>query len=261
MKKIIFTSLALVSMLCSCSDKGQGSYQTIIYALISVESTTQGQAATTKSEYLYTDPTDPKSSQVGMFYEWPQLTLETITGDTLQKITYSYGKNTLTARRYTTDGRVYQDSLAIGEQHMASEVLTKDHPAKPYYIKYSTLGYRESVGDLRLSVDNSRYVSTTKDGDVVARYSYTDAPNFISLQQYSIPGAPYYWTTDRFGKQSKLLLDYSIVRENGVDVTYQFRYEFNSNGFVREETITRQGQPFKTNIYRYAQFLLVTPNS
>lgn len=256
MKRVIFASLLLAALLTSCFDNGQENNQRIVYALVSMESKTEGVTAPVKSEYLYTDPSNPKSTQVEVFNAWPKLTLETITGDTLSHISYSYGKNTLTARRHTTDGRVIEDSLAIGAEHMASEVLSKDQPAKPYYITYTSLGGRESVGDLRLSIDNSRYVSTTKDGQMVAQYYYTTAPNFISLQQFSIPGAPYYWATDSFGRQSKFLLDRSVVREEGVDVTYKFNYNFDINGFVRQETILRQNRPFKTNMYNYAKFLL-----
>lgn len=260
MKKLLFATFALLSLsLASCSNSSSDSTYAYIWILTGMETTfDDGQTPTQNSTYTYTATTTGgkvvTSTETMNFTSWPLLTLQQITGDTLSKITYSYRKEgTLTARRYATDGRIFEDSLKLNTVGMAYEVLQEGVEAQPYYITYSDAGARTKVGDATLSAEKSRYVSTTVGGEVVSSYSYSIAPNFISLQQYPIPGAPYYWATDRFGVQSQWLLDRAEVRENGENVTYTYSYLYDANGFVNTEVILRDMKPFRTNKYKYAQ--------
>lgn len=261
MKKLLLAAVALFSLsFVSCNTSSDSPAYAYIWMLSGMETTFDDDAQTEKqtSKYTYTATTTGgkvvTSDESVNFTSWPRLTLQKITGDTLSQITYSYGKEgTLTARRLTTDGRVIEDSLKLNAQGMASQVLKEGSDPAPYYIAYSETGGRTKVGDTSLTVEGSRYISATVNGEVVATYWYSMAPNFISLQQYPIPGAPYYWATDNFGRQSQWLLEKAVVRENGADVTYTYTYLFDISGFVQTEVILRDMKPFRTNKYKYAQ--------
>lgn len=261
MKKLLFAAAALFSLsFVSCNTSSDSPAYAYIWMLSGMETTFDDDAQTEKqtSKYTYTATTTGgkvvTSDESVNFTSWPLLTLQQITGDTLSKITYSYGKQgTLTARRHTTDGRVIEDSLKLNAQGMAYELLKEGSDPAPYYIAYSETGGRTKVGKAQMDINNSRYVSTTVEGEIVAHYYYSAAANFISLQQYPIPGAPYYWATDNFGRQSQWLLEKAVVRENGAEVTYTYTYLFDINGFVTSEVILRDMKPFRTNKYKYAQ--------
>ena len=267
MKKSILALAAVLlalSGLVGCNTGG--SNYVVVYMLTQAERTYAPQYSYPKTTSVYTyrqikgtppDPNDPYR-----FSNYPELVRQDITGDTLTRIDYSYNleKRTLTARRIGTTGKVWVDSLGLNDQGMAATVLFDNVPPLNYIVAYGQNSMRSTVDDLTLTTaldpyhyGGSVYRSATRNGSVVAEYYYKAYPNYIKLQQYTIPGVPYYWATDRFGAQSAYLLDYAEVWENGTKVRYEFQYLLNSAGFVAQEVITRDGSPYMTNTYQYAQ--------
>lgn len=264
MKKRFFalgTALVVLSSLVGCLDSGPN--QMPIYMLTKMETAYAPENSKPNVVSTYTfrqirgtapDPNDPNR-----FSDFPEVVCQTITGDTLTRIDYSYNveKRSVTASRHHVNGTVYVDSLGLNLAGMAASVLREGQAPVPYSIVYTPNSgiYRTEVGKTKLSTEvldyDVVYRSATVDGEVVAEYYYLPTPNYIKLQQHTIPGAPYYWATDRFGGQSAYLLKYSDVMEDGVKVRYEFNYQFTSRGFVSKEEIKRNGQLFITNTYHY----------
>lgn len=267
MKKTIFTlGIALVALagLVGCSYEDQPSRMSF-FMLTKMMTTNDVTNESKTSTYTFrqVSGTTPDPNNPNIFSTYPEVVREQIEGDTLSRIEYSYNvkEQTVTASRYHINGNdVYVDSLGLTEKGLAATVLRDGQSPAPYWITYNDLRFRDKVGDTTLVSDPDHsglgsgaivYRSATVDGELVAEYFYSSMPNFIKLQQHTIPGAPYYWSTERFGAQSTLLLDYSKIKENGDWVRYDFSYTLNSVGLVAEERISRNGQPFMTNKYAY----------
>ncbi|MEG0602372.1 MAG: hypothetical protein RR499_04935, partial [Mucinivorans sp.] len=215
MKKLILLSLAfLATFAVSCYDTSNDGQFTMVYGIASKKTTF---ADKTRDPILVTFLYKVEPTTNATMPSYPRLYSETFSGDTLIKIDYNYkvsGGDSLVAYRHTTDGRVIVDSLKLNSSGMASQVLNKTGAATPYYIKYDEQMMRSQVGELAVASSEGRYVSVNKGGQTVAKYHYTTSPNFIGLQQYTIPGEPYYWATDRFGAHSAWLLASAEIQED-----------------------------------------------
>lgn len=270
MKKIILSlgaTLVATASLVGCNQIGSdGSTTMDLYMLVKMESRDQQTAATpVVSTYTYKqiEGKQPNPNEPYRFSALPKLVSQEITGDTLKRITYSYNKEqrTLTATRYGVNDQVWVDSLGLNEQGMATTLLRDGQVPVPYSISYPQGAFmRSGVGEITLTTGQDPYVytgevyrSATIGGEVVAEYFYKTMPNLIQLQQYTIPGAPYYWATDHFGRQSLNLLDYALIKEGGVQVRYDFGYQLNELGFVVQEMIKRDNVVFRVNSYSYAR--------
>lgn len=267
--KMRFFALGTVLMtLVGCVSTSGGSNYTIIYMLTRMETTYAASSNKPNKVSTYTyrqiTGTAPDPNNPNRFSSYPEVVRQEISGDTLKRIDYSYNveKRTITARRHHVDGRQFVDSLGLNERGMAATRLREGQAPVPYTIRYA-----DNAGALRTAVDKVEltsapdpynyggaiYRSATVGGSVVGEYYYEARPNFIKLQQHTIPGSPYYWATDRFGGQSAYLLKYSEVLENGVKVRYDFTYTLNASGFVAQEFIKRDGTLLLTNTYQYTQ--------
>lgn len=257
MKKLILIACAFVGLLSSCKNGTQGGAVYYVYMINTMESLGQGSRIPVVTHFKYSDLTGTPSIN-NTYKDFPRLVEQTITGDTLNKITYGYTAKSIACTRYAIDETKYYDSLSIDARGMANGIWLENNKTTPYYIQYSTDGYRTKVADttFRMGTMNS-YHTAFLGSDEIAEYSYTTSPNFIGLQQYGIYGSPYYWATDQFGAQSDYLLSEVTKIENGVPVKYTFSYQLNINGFVSQETILRNDLPFMVNKYTYVMAMIV----
>ncbi|MEG1464717.1 MAG: hypothetical protein RSC11_07455 [Mucinivorans sp.] len=258
MKKLILLSLALTAIFStSCNPKSNEPQSFFVYDIASIEShyVKDGKSIKIDNNFALVD--------AGGYYGLPRLKSQSFTNDTISLIEYEYhigigGKDSLVARRYVDGGRVLVDSLATNADGMATAVIHKDGTTTPYYIEYDGQSMRTAVGDKKVNIELGLYASVVKEGKTVVTFKYADRPNFIGMQQFSIPGNPYYWQTNVFGKQSQLLLHTATVVEDGKDVVYTFKYTFDSNGFVTTEEIKRGEDPFMRNTYTYKSWVVST---
>ncbi|MEG0725845.1 MAG: hypothetical protein RR485_07375 [Mucinivorans sp.] len=260
MKKRTLLSLALVAFLAvSCYDNGNHTQGVYLYGLSKIESNYHE----TNRTVTITNNFDlvNVSGMSGM----PRLASQTITGDTLTRIEYTYrpgkdNKDSLVLKRYATNGRIWKDSLLLNDKRMAVAAISEDGTVTQYGLRYSDKSMRTMVGEYQISSDQGLsqglYREASKDGVPVATYTYSSSPNLIGVQQLTILGDPYYWQSSCFGEQSELLLFTATVTENGEKVKYQFNYTFDSDGLMSTEIITRNDKPYLRNIYTYTRWLV-----
>lgn len=248
MKKLTLAALALVAVSFTSCMKGSDSYyEGYVILLTSMESQSLDNAYTWNFGYSEIDSLKVKTKLE--FKSAPVLREQTITGDTISKITYGYSKTALSLKVASNTGTTL-DSLKFDDKFMASQLYVDQQPT-PYFIEYDQDGFRTKVKDVQMKLEGGVYKNAIQNDTDIVTYEYTNLRNAIGLQQFSILGSDYYWPSDRFGRQSLYLLS-TVKRVEGEETaTYKFKYELNENGLVTTETITRDDKPFMTNKYTY----------
>lgn len=258
MKKLLFAAVALSALStivtsCNTSSTNESVFQVIL--LKSIESKEVGKPILLR-EFGYSEASAQVPSTTNLFTDFVVLKEQKFTGlPSLNKMTYGYTTNALSIETVTGQNATRLDSLKFEDVNgtLLAAGLYVDGEVTPSKIKYNTAGYRSMVGDTTLVIENDTYISATIGAaeKPVVSYTYTLSFNEMGIQQYGIVGTPYNWSTNRFGKQSKYLLEGFTRIENGAEVKYAFSYTLDGNGLISEEKIKRNNEDFMTNKYVY----------
>lgn len=260
MKKLFLALLTSSLVFTSCTNNnggGGGSDVLYVYLLTDINTTNDKEVkSSVKLEYGDLHSSGPSADF--KFTTYPVLKMQTVLPQGGQTIKYTYkDKNKLVIEKFSK-GETRIDSMLYNEQAMVDQIFVNNKP-EPFNIKYNTNGYRSAIGnDTTFAVMNGNYESMMIKGEVVVEYQYSEHPNVIGLQQFGIVGEPNMWQSERFGKQSRNLLDRVIVKNGEETVNYTFSYMANGNGLILEEIIKKDGKTFLTNKYSY-QVGVVTP--
>lgn len=245
---LLTSSLAFTS--CTTNNGGGGSDVLYVYLLTEVNTTDEHEIKT-GMKMEYGDLYSATSSADYKFTTYPVLKLQTLLPQGKEVLKYTYkDKNKLVIEK-SGNGQNKIDSMLYNDNAMVDQIYV-DNKLEPFYIKYSTNGYRSAIGaDTTFSLMDGNYQSMMVKGEIVREYRYSNHPNVIGLQQFGIVGEPVLEQSERFGKQSRHLLEKVIIKENEKSVEYTFSYMIDGNGLVREEIIKRDDKTFLVNKYDY----------
>lgn len=248
MKKISFFAFAAIIFMTSCTaNQTDASSVQYVYLMSSFE-TKLINGPLRKMEFTYGDdyalaPTEANIG--GQFKTMPILRIQTIAGDTVAKIEYQYPNENELQITTTSASGTRSEHYSLDANKMATNTSGKPQ------IAYDSDGYRTKVGECILDSQNTLYTRVDSLGKTVVNYSYTNYYNPFGIQQHNIYGSQYNWPTSRFGKQSPYLLNRATRIEKGMEVVYDYKYLFDTNGFVQKEVITRNQEEFIVNTYAY----------
>ena len=250
---VVFASLTS----CEGSNGDSGLFGWVAISSIISKDDASGDESVTSFTYAEYDSNGTKTPiKDGLVTTIPIIYQQSMTDSDTEMIEYDYSAkgDTLTIDFTLTDGSKSSDIYLLNSERMAYKEVIDGQGVLLDDIKYDNYGYRTLYDDIVLENSNGVYTQATKDGKLVATYEMTHISNPMGIQQYGIPGEEDVHFCDNFGKQSRGFIASIDTTEKDEYCHYEFDYEFNFDGYIAREIITRNGKPFKTNTYNYVYF-------
>ncbi|MEG1635160.1 MAG: hypothetical protein RR388_06000 [Rikenellaceae bacterium] len=256
MKKLLFLPLLFLGVaFSSCNiDDNDPYYGYICVTDITTENHQTGAKSSIEFDYVEYDAAgNPMPIVDGKVKSIPIINSQRITNGTTSEIKYTYSENMkyLTIDSKNSDGQTV-DKYRLNDVMMADGKLVGSTYVDLDNIKYDSKGYRTFYNGNNIFSESGEYTRVEKDGQTIATYNYSILLNVMGFQQLGILGEEYINACDNFGKQSRHFLSSAIIKEDGNNVLYEFKYELDYYGYIRYEYISRDNKPYITRKYNYA---------
>lgn len=259
MKKFLFL-LAAVMAFSSCKKEDRdGKYYVTL--LSSIEETYEdGRIIRNYIDYTQYDDdmNEVPLGNDGVYAYMPKIARQTISGDTLQFVTYSFlPKDTLIIHMETRNS-AFDSVYVLNSKGLVNKVKRGDEFSNvSELIAFDTYGKRTVYGDYVYETDENRYLSVTKGGRPYAEYEYVTANdtlqvrNMFSFQQSETPGPRHIWASKVFGSGGRYFYKRAVVMEDGVETEYLHDFTMDELGLPSEDRVTKDGEPYLTIRYAY----------
>lgn len=209
--------------------------------------------------------------QDGIYRFMPKIRRQTITGDTISSIVYTFGlRDSLKINTVSDSGeREYSFTTSSGR---VSSVYSKTDNAYVPYVDYSFDSYgmvTKKDSTVTYTSESEMYIKGVIEPEggtpeTVISYKYeadttvypVAVPNILRLPQTESPVHRHFCYSRYFGSPGKYFYNRAIVKENGADVIYTHEFTLDQDGLLLQDKVMRDGSPYVTIHYTYTKVLV-----